>query len=50
VYAVDKQIQFSPEGSIQLEEELSQRLHENVAELVRVVKLAKVNEQKLSVP
>ncbi|MBA4446072.1 NADPH-dependent FMN reductase [Cylindrospermopsis raciborskii CS-506_D] len=50
VYAVDKQIQFSQEGSIQLEEELSQRLHENVAELVRVVKLAKVNEQKLSVP
>ena len=39
VYAVDKQIQLQPDGSVQLDEEVDQRLKDALHELVKALKL-----------
>lgn len=40
VYAIDKQVQRQDDGSIQLEEEIEQRLHASIQELANAVKHA----------
>ncbi|RCJ24683.1 FMN reductase (NADPH) [Nostoc minutum NIES-26] len=48
IYAVDKQIQWQSDGSVQLDEEIDQRLKEVLKELVKAVKYSAAESQQLA--
>jgi FMN reductase len=48
IYAVDKQIQWQNDNSVQLDEEIDQRLKEVLKELVKAVKYYAVESQQLA--
>jgi len=48
VYAVDKQIQRQPDGSIQLDEEIDQRLKHSLNDFVQAVKKTQITTKELA--